>query len=392
MAKNNVVSFPAARGGSAARRLVPSRLKDARLAKRLNQSELAVAVDVSRQAISAFEQGEKSPESDTMARIAVVLDQALSFFVTDDPPTFGDSSTRFLRAFGPDTKRRNLMCEVLGKWFVQTSRYFSDLVNFPAVDLPSASPKNVSGRYNNDEIEAAAEECRGHWGLGLGPISNVVGLFENKGITICRYEVAEDDIEAFSFWNGPRPFIFLSSRKDSAVRARFDAAHELGHLILHRWVGPEELEDPKTLRLIEAEANRFAGAFLLPRKSFPNEVYTTRLDAFVPLKRRWKVAIQAMIYRCKDLWIFDEDQITNLYKQISYRKWRTKEPLDDEIPLEQPHLLKQSIELVIKARKKMAEEIAGDIRVSSRMIAAFCGVPPSLFEGGRMVEFLPTLK
>jgi Zn-dependent peptidase ImmA (M78 family) len=284
------------------------------------------------------------------------------------------------------------MCEVLGKWFVQAARYFDNFVNLPPVILPAVSPANGSGRYTVDEIEIAAEECRRLWGLGVGPISNVVSLLEGKGIILCRYEVAEEEIEAFSFWSGARPFIFLSSNKDSAVRARFDAAHELAHLILHRWVGPEELENPKALKLIEAEANRFAGAFLLPRKSFPNEVYTTRLDSFVPLKRRWKVAIQAMVYRCKDLFIFDEIQITNLYKQISYRKWRTKEPLDDEIPFEHPSLLKQAIELVIKAKKKMADEIVAELQVSARLIAAFCGVPVSLFDGQQTVEFSPSLK
>ena len=103
----------------------------------------------------------------------------------------------------------------------------------------------------------AAELCRIEWGLGTGPLSNVVGLLESKGVAVCRYEFAEEQIEAFSFWNGPRPFIFLSSDKNSAARARFDAAHELGHLILHRWIGSEEIEDPKVLKEVEREANRF---------------------------------------------------------------------------------------------------------------------------------------
>jgi Zn-dependent peptidase ImmA (M78 family)/transcriptional regulator with XRE-family HTH domain len=387
-----VINFPGAERATPIRRLVPSRLRDARLVRRLNQSELAALVDISRQAISAFEQGEKSPEPGTMSRIADVLAQPVSFFATEDLPVFGDPSTRFLRAFGPATKRRNSMCEILGKWLVQTAKYFDQFVNLPPVDLPHFAPRSNSGRYTAEEIEGAAEECRRRWGLGVGPISNLVTLLENKGVILCRYEVEEEDIEAFSFWSGPRPFIFLSSHKDSAVRARYDTAHEFGHLILHRWIGPEELEDPKTLKQIEAEANRFAGALLLPRKSFPNEVYTSRLDAFIPLKKRWKVAIQAMIYRCKDLFIFDEAQITNLYKQISFRKWRTKEPLDNEIQFEQPRLLKQALELMIRAGRKIAGEVANELRISSRLIAAFCGVRPEYFAADRIAEFSPTLK
>ena len=112
----------------------------------------------------------------------------------------------------------------------------------------------------------------------------------------------------------------------------------------------------------------------MPRKSFPNEVYTSRLDAFVELKRRWKVAIQAMVYRCKDLGIFDEFQITNLYKQISFRKWRTREPLDNQIPLEVPQLLKRAAEAVIAAGKQTDDEMADEIRVAPAIVATLCGL------------------
>jgi Zn-dependent peptidase ImmA (M78 family)/transcriptional regulator with XRE-family HTH domain len=389
---NNVVDFRNTR--AAQRRLVPTRLRDARLAKRLNQSELAAAIGVTRQAISAFEQGEKSPEADTLTRIAATLDQPMSFFSTEDRPVFGEFSVRTFRAFGPDTKRRNLMCDVLGKWFVQTARYFDDFVNYPMLDLPVVAPTSNDGRYTSEEIEVAAEECRRAWGLGVGPLSNVIALLESKGITVCRFEITDEQIDAFSFWNGPRPFIFLASDKISCVRARFDAVHELGHLILHRWVGPDELENKKILKLIEQEANRFASAFLLPRKSFPNEVYTTRLDAFIGLKRRWKVAIQAMVYRCKDLAIFDEDQVTNLYKQISARRWKTREPLDnpDEMPLEQPRLLRKAVDLLLQSGRKVADEIRAELQMSRKVIEAICNLPPGFLSNSEMVEFQPTLK
>jgi Zn-dependent peptidase ImmA (M78 family)/DNA-binding XRE family transcriptional regulator len=388
---SNIVSL-SDRVPNSHRRLVPSRLKDARLACRLNQSDLAAAVEVSRQAISAFEQGEKSPDSTTMMRIAEILRQPVSFFVTEDRPMFGESSVRFFRAFGADTKRRNLMCEVLGKWSVQIARYFDAFIHFPKVDLMSSSPTREDGRYNDDEIELAAEECRRAWGLGQGPISNVISLLESKGIGVFRYEVPEEKISAFSFWNGPKPFVFLASDTSSAVRVRFDAAHELGHLILHRGIGPDELEDPKILKLIEGEANRFAGAFLLPRGSFPNEVFTTRLDSFLPLKARWKAAVQAMVVRCKQLEIFDEDQTTNLYKQISFRKWRTHEPLDADIQLEQPRLLSRAAQLIIEAGKKIGSEIQADLQVRVDFLAAVCNVGPDFFDHPKPPEIFPTLR
>ena len=377
MTDKNVVSFPSAgRAAHPGRRLIPGRLRDARKALRMTQDELGSRIGVTRQAISSFEFGAKSPDPETFVSLASALKQPHSFFTNEDRPIFGQFGPRFFRKTGPETIRRNDACLVLGNWFVQAVRYLDDFVNYPPVDLPSTATVRPDGRYMPDEIEEIAANCRKQWGLGLGPITNVLALLESKGVAICRYEIEEERVDAFSFWNGARPFIFMASEKEAGVRIRFDAAHELAHLVLHRWIEQAELADPKTLKRIEAEADRFAGAFLLPRKSFPNEFYTARLDAFLDLKRRWAVSIQAMIYRCKDLELIDDDQFTNLYKQISYRKWRTKEPLDDPkvIRIEQPRLLQRAASMVLDSGKKHPDEMCAEIALDPQMIATFWNV------------------
>lgn len=392
----NVLQFPgAARDESFGRRLIPGRLTEARLACGLNQTELALAANVSRQAISAYEQGDKAPEPSTMRTIADALQQPISYFTGESPASFGPFSTNFFRKMGADTKRRNAACAVHAKWFAQTAFAFDDLANFPTVDLPSFEPGRADGpEYDEEEIEQIAERVREHFGLGLGPISNVVRLLETKGVIVCRLEMVGENIEAFSFWSGSRPFIFLASDKSSGARARFDAAHELGHLVLHRWIGPEEIEEKERLKQIEAEADRFASAFLLPRRSFPNEVYSPRIMAFVDLKRRWRVSIQAMVYRCRDLGIFDDQQVTNLYKQISFKKWRKSEPLDGEggIPLEQPLLLGKVADLVIQSGALARDELLARLRLSPHVVERLAGLPAGHLGGEVQLELHPTLK
>ncbi|WP_081628631.1 helix-turn-helix domain-containing protein [Novispirillum itersonii] len=393
---NNVIRFPkAARDDNHGRRLIPARLLEARLAKRLNQTEVANLIGVSRQAISSYELGDKVPEPPTMHALAEALEQPISFFTKEVTPSFGVFSTNFFRKTGADTKRRNLACEVFARWLSQTAYVFDEVTNYPKVDLPAFEPQSrTSPHYEDEEIEDIAEKVREHFGLGLGPISNVVRLLETKGIIVSRVQIPDENIEAFSFWSGQRPFIFMASEKESCARARFDAAHELGHLVLHRWVGGEDLEDKERLKKIESEADRFAGAFLLPRRSFPNEIYSPRLMAFVELKKRWKVSIAAMIYRCKNLGIFDDQQITNLYKQISFKKWRKIEPLDgpNGLPLEQPILLRRVSELVVESGRRHKDEIKAALSFAPEMIEQLTGLPKGYLSSDRISDFDITLK
>jgi transcriptional regulator with XRE-family HTH domain len=206
MPTNKVVQFPspAARASQAGRLLIPSKLRDARKVARLSQVDLSDRIGVSRQAVSAYERGDKSPEPSTFQKISEVLGQPVNFFINPDSARFGSAGARFYRKFGPETLRRNEAAAVLGDWFVQTAKYFDNFVNYPTPALPENAPKNSSGGYDIDEINEIALNLRKLWGLGPGPISNVLALLESKGIIVCRYEMQGENVEAFSFWNGPR--------------------------------------------------------------------------------------------------------------------------------------------------------------------------------------------
>ena len=327
-----------------------------------------------------------------MVALARALGQPISYFTRGQRPVFGDLSANFFRKVGPDTKRRHLACEVYARWLVETASVFAPVVTFPEVALPRFEPASGSHTYEDDEIELVASRVRESFGLGVGPISNVVRLLEAKGVVVARIAVPKEKIEAFSFWSGPRPFVFLASDKNSAAKSRYDAANELGHLVMHRWVSAEEIADKERLTQIEHEADRFAAAFLLPSKSFPNEVYVPRAAAFVELKRRWKVSIQAMIYRCKDLGVFDEHQITKLYKQVSYNKWRTSEPLDGELPLEQPVLLSKIVSLAIESGRRTPSAVTTELAFDPAYIEQLAALPPGYLTPPNQAEFEPILK
>jgi Zn-dependent peptidase ImmA (M78 family)/transcriptional regulator with XRE-family HTH domain len=396
MPDNKVIPFPtkAVQSAVRGRLLTPSRLSDARKALCLSQEELGKLAGVTQHSISAYECGDKTPELATLHRIAEILRQSVNFFTSQDCPSFGHASSRFYRGFGAGALCRNEACNVISDWYVQVVRYLDDFVNFPAVVFPECGRNETSGRYDQEQIDNIALKLRKMWGLGLGPISNVLSLFENKGIVVCRYELSGQDAGAFSFWSGDRPFVFMASEKSASVRLRFDLAHELGHLVLHGRPNQAELEDKTKLKLMDSEANRFASAFLLPCASFPHEVHTLRLDGFLPLKKRWKVSIQDMTHRCRDLGIIDDDQALNLYKQISFRKWRKREPLDnpEQIPLEEPRLLRRAFELVLGSGRKQRDEVLSELRLSANWIETLCNLPRGTLQNSVVARIEPRLK
>lgn len=102
--------------------------------------------------------------------------------------------------------------------------------------------------------------------MGDGPIANLTKLLKNKGIVISRLSSGEK-VDAFSFWESDRLIVVLD-RSKTAVRMRFSLAYELGHLIMHRTVENDYLEDKKIFDIVESQADYFASCFLMPSNTF----------------------------------------------------------------------------------------------------------------------------
>jgi Zn-dependent peptidase ImmA (M78 family) len=191
------------------------------------------------------------------------------------------------------------------------NRWLEDRFELPTVDVP----------YLRHETspEAAAEAVRHHWGIGELPINNIVHLLESKGVRVFSLAVDALEVDAFSMWKEGTPFIFLNTAK-TAERSRHDAAHELGHLVLHRHGGPVG-------RTVEEQANAFASAFLMPRSSILAHVprFPT-LATLIKLKKIWQVSVAALTYRLHALGVLSDWQYRMLYIQISQNGFRRREP------------------------------------------------------------------
>ena len=187
-------------------------------------------------------------------------------------------------------------------------------------DLPDSSFPDL----RDYEPETAADALRAHWGIGQRPIGNMIHFLESVGVRV--FSLAEDRrVDAFSLWHQGKPFIFLNTVK-TAEHARMDAAHELGHIVLHRHGVPWG-------RNVEREAQRFGGSFLMPRASVlaAPRLQDPTLTQIVQLKRRWSVSAAALAHRLNALRLLSDWNYRSLCVQLS-QFGRKREP--DGIPRE----------------------------------------------------------
>jgi len=296
-------------------------------------------------------------------------------------------SPSFFRSLKSSNKNEKGKLSVRTDWLEEIYIYLKNYIDFPEVNKPSLDKFHTNEKLSQESIEEIANTVRRHWGLGFGPISNVTLLLEKNGFLITRNPVKSDKIDAFSKWSVERPFVYLSSDKNCAVRTRFDIAHELGHLLLHIEPDQERFNNKEYLDNIEREANKFAGAFLLPRDTFGEEVLSTSIHHFIALKRRWKVSIQAMICRCEDLGILSESQILYLRKQISKNRMRSFEPLDDELIPENPVVFSQAINLIIDKKFLLPSQIIEDLSLPIEEVETLTNVSKgTLTKEGQIIQ------
>lgn len=351
-------------------RILPERIREAREALGLTDDRFADEIGVSRSAVGHYETGVVSPRGDIFAKIVDVTSQPPAFFTTArqrPAARFRMPNWRSLKRMQrPDRLRVSRRLE----WAFDIVDYLERFIELPTVSVPDIEFDFFSD--DDEQIEEAAEELRKLWGLGAEPVTDLTSVLEFFGFILVEECVKCEDMDAVSRWQGGRPYILYSKETQSTSRSLFNIAHELGHIILHSSVEVNS----KNLDKIEKQANRFAGAFLLPRKQFSAEVANTSIDYFFFLKQRWRVAVAAMVYRCKDLNILKPHQVQYIWKQMNIRNIRKKEPLDNAFSLPPPTILATGIRMLIENQVRSKAEIVGDLALNPSDLESLCGLEP----------------
>jgi len=287
-----------------------NRLDLARRRRGLTKGALAEAAGISPRNLTAYEKHEYEPDALTVVRLAAAVKFPKEFLFgpdLDEPSPEGASFRSMARM--PARLRDQALGS--GALAFALSDWIAHNFDLPAPDVPE---------FPGLDPETAAAAVREAWGLGERGIANMVHLLEAHGVRVFSLSEEATKVDAFSQWRGAVPYVFLN-RKKTPEHGRMDAAHELGHLVLHGHGGPRGRE-------AEREAYAFGSAFLMPAGSvLSNAPRNGTFDKLVKAKYRWNVSMANLTFRMNRLGMLTDWQYRSAFIELNRRGGRDKEPV-----------------------------------------------------------------
>jgi Zn-dependent peptidase ImmA (M78 family)/transcriptional regulator with XRE-family HTH domain len=339
----------------------PDMLRLARQRRGFQQTEAARLLGIDQSLLSRLENGLVEIRDDLLMKAAQAYDLPADFFHQHDPVYGAPVSVHPMWRRKADISARELDCVVaeLNIRVIHLRRFLEGATIKNTSDLP---------KLDIDEFgdpERIAGLVRAHWRVPAGPLQNLTALVEKAGALVAHSPLSRASISGVTFAPpGMAPLIVLNSDQP-ADRARFTLAHELAHLVMHRFPTPN----------MEQEAHAFAVALLMPANDIRPYFHGRRIDlsTLAALKPEWRVSMAALLMRAHKLRFLTDNQHTYLWKQISARGYRLREPPELDFEPEQPEILNQIIRLHLDGLGYTRKEIAKLLCVHERELKDLYG-------------------
>jgi Zn-dependent peptidase ImmA (M78 family)/DNA-binding XRE family transcriptional regulator len=297
----------------------------------MSQTALADALNVTQGRISKMEAGLLPVPGDILIRLCEKLSYPPEFFQRQDQRSgLGPSEFYHYR------KRKSIRDKQLEKWHAEFDirrLNLARLLQGVDIEAPSEFP-----RFDIDEHDGGAVEIarlvRATWHVPRGPIRNLTKLVEDAGGVIFLHDFGSEHIDGISRYLPPLPPIFFMSCNRNGARFRHSLAHEVAHMVMHRFPNVE----------MEAQADQFAAEFLTPAAEIRSQLHDVTLAKLASLVPYWRVSLSALLKRACDLDMLPARQQRFLWMQMSRYGYRTKEPAELAFPIEQPTIIRKLVE------------------------------------------------
>ncbi len=287
-------------------------LRLARYLRGVSARELAVEVGCSGGRVSQLEASSKPMTEAVAAPFAAALGVPVAFLVAGGfevgAPVLHFRHRRNTPA--PARHRAGARAVVAHLLVGELAKHFTAL---QGANLPSPWEVDLSGEPGDPgrltRIERVAQELRKRWGMRDGPIPDVIRVIESQGVWVLELPSEDRHIDAYSWSMGGHAYMGLvpvrldeARQERNPYRERFSALHELGHLVLH----PDLPDQLVGTREVEAEAHRFAAAFLVPPTRWVARApRSVKWEDYIDEAAVWGTSVSALLRRSLDLGVID---------------------------------------------------------------------------------------
>lgn len=345
------------------------RLRQARIMAKLSLRGLSAAMGdiVSYVALSKYEKGAAMPNSEVLSALCRTLRQPADFFFR---PFRVEIKNIEFRKHAELSKSEERSVIENAKDFFERYNAIEELLGCAVPYKPLFAPGEVI--KNEEEAEKAAEKLRSAkgWNLGSDPLPNVHELLELHGIKVYEAQTEDQRFDGFSGTTDNTPVVVIASWLNKNLpRKRWTEVHELAHIIL-----PVSRSFPKPDR--EWLANRFTGAFLLPRETFITQFggnrHTISQGELLELKAFFGVSMMAIMMRAKHLHLLPQAVCDRFFAIARQHGWcKNGEPENDRY---------QGNENYNRFRRLVFHAVAEEV-ISSSLGASFLKIGLDEFRG-----------
>lgn len=321
-------------------------LRLARHRRGFQQTEAAKRLGIDQSLLSRIENGMVDIRDDMVERAAAVYHFPASFFFQRDPIYGAPVSVHPMWRKKADVSAREVDAVVAElNLRVMHLRRFLEGVD---IGFTGSLPRLDVEDYGTPEKIAGV--VRAHWGLPRGPLKDLTLQVEKSGVVVVHSQLGGASISGVTFSVPGMPPLIVLNSDQPADRMRFTLAHELGHLVMHRFPNPK----------MEEEAHAFASELLLPAVDIKPYFVGRRIDLplLAALKPEWRMSMGALLMAADKHGRLQPNQKQYLWKQMSARGYRLREPPELDFPPEQPTVLKSLIEVHHGALGYSSEELA----------------------------------
>ncbi len=298
----------------------------ARQLRKLTQNELLNELGITQGKFSKIEQGLQSIDEKIFKRLISKLKFPESFFIQTGQ--IFPAEINFYRKKRSLSKKDGEFINALLNY-----KYRALIKLLESIEVESNLPFFDIEDY--DDPKQIAITLRKYWNIPHGPIDNLTRWLEKAGIFIFYIDGPTDKFDGIRFSVDTNLPIVALNRNMPSDRIRFSLAHELGHLVMHKYLTPTA----------DDESNIFASEFLIPSTQITFPTRKLKLSDFADLKRYWKVSMAALIMKARDLNKLTNSQSRYFWQQLSKLGYKKREPATLDPPKEEPTIIKELIRM-----------------------------------------------